>query len=71
MDSDDDTVLLEEIIFNWFLGIERVRYKSLNIEKGDDALEEVEEDEIQTNWKELLAQESELQILRVFGLHIL
>ena len=71
MKGDDDTMLLEEVIPEWLLGVERAGDVALNIEEGDEALQEIKEDEVKSDREQLLLQQGELEILRVVSLHIL
>lgn len=71
MKGDDDTMLLEEVILEWLLGVERAGDVALDIEEGDEALQEIKEDEVKSDREQLLLQQGELEILRVVSLHIL
>ena len=64
-------MLLEEVILEWLLGVERAGDVALNIEEGDEALQEIKEDEVKSDREQLLLQQGELEILRVVSLHIL
>lgn len=64
-------MLLEEVILEWLLGVERAGDVALDIEEGDEALQEIKEDEVKSDREQLLLQQGELEILRVVSLHIL